>query len=90
MLAPGDDTLFEAVCWSAKETLYKYARREGASLLEDLHLLRYERTGGEGHLLGEIAGGEKVSLAFFTFENTVIVYTDRAFFGEKSTNGLTF
>ena len=90
MLASADDRLFEAVCWCAKETLYKYARREGASLLEDIRLLQYERLGDRGRLLGKVPEGGEVPLAFLTFENTVIVYTDSVFFAEKSIKDLIF
>lgn len=89
-LAAPDDSLFEAVCWCAKETLYKYARREGASFLDDLRLLQYDRFGDEGTMSGVVADGEELSLSFFTFRDCAVVYTDGRFFAEKFTKRLTF
>ncbi len=88
LAAPGDG-LFEAVCWCAKETLYKYARREGLSLSDDLRILRYGNFGGRGTLSGSAGGGKPVPLSFFTFGNCAVVYTDGRFFGEKSAKCLT-
>ena len=90
ILAAPDDSLFEAVCWCAKETLYKYARREGASFLDDLRLSRYDRSGDEGTMSGVVADGEEVSLSFFTFGGWAVVYTDGRFFAEKFTKCLAF
>lgn len=76
-LSDGEEPLcrlphFEAVAWSAKETLYKFAGREGLDFRDDLRIL--EADASRGRLLCSVAGGEPVVLHYLLFDGWVAVW----------------
>ncbi len=61
-----------AVAWCAKETLYKYSGRRGLELLRDL---RIERVDPRSRcIVGRIAGGEPVELAWRLLADAAVVF----------------
>lgn len=66
------DSLFPAVAWCAKETLYKLSGRTGLDLLRDLHIEAVDLKAGI--ITGRIENGEPVELSVRRGEDFVAVY----------------
>lgn len=70
--ALSDDPRWPAIVWSAKETLYKYARRRELDWLSDLRVGQADFPAGS--LVGQIAGGPPLLLRFLFLAGRVIVF----------------
>lgn len=66
------DPLLPGAVWCAKETLYKYAGRQGLDLLRDLHVEEVDF--GAGKIIGRIEEGEPLSLGVRCSEGFIAVY----------------
>lgn len=67
----GDERL-PALLWSAKETLYKYADKQGLDFLRDVRILDVDF--GNGHLTGQIEDMAPVQMQFEFYSGNVVVY----------------
>lgn len=70
----GDDAEFLAAAWCAKETLYKYHRTGGISLLDDITILSY--CPQRGQITGRILTNEPITLSIGHVEDNIYTYTD--------------
>ncbi len=70
------EEVWPALVWSAKETLYKYAAREGLDFVDDLSVVAVSPT--RQRLSGRITTPthtEEVEMAYIVFRDSVVVYT---------------
>lgn len=64
---------YRALIWSAKETLYKYAGRQGADFLTELTIGEIDPRSCT--IIGCIAPHERVTMHYICFSDSVLVYT---------------
>jgi hypothetical protein len=72
-LALSDDPRLYAALWCAKETLYKYAGREGLDFVRDLCIVRIDFEAGV--MEGSVCGGTPVAIRFRTFDGHLVAWT---------------
>ena len=68
---PQTDTQQLLICWCAKETLYKYARRRGLDLCRDLRLLEADPV--RGRLVGRVGDGAPLPMRIDRVEGALVV-----------------
>lgn len=78
----GDDLTTLAICWGAKEALYKLHGRKSLIFKENLAIKNFQSSGNLAQFIGEInLAGEKEGyhLKAGCFDDFVLVYTDTSF-----------